>query len=393
MDKRIKAYIFSGMFMGILVIPRLLFIPLKDYVDTENYENRIYQERPVLTIGGIAAFPGLYDAYFNDHLAFKNSLVAFGKMADIKVFGEVTSDTVLMGKDGWMFYKVKGEYEDCMADYQGTNQYPEERLEKFAGLLEQADQNLAVRDIKLIIYIVPNKEQVYSEYMPSGIKVVNEESKADCLYAYLKEHVEADVYYPLEEFRRAKDDWCQIYRKYDTHWNDMGAFLAAQMMIRDIDGDRFGPEDYMDYEIEDKGTFSGDLATMLNLQRYYNDDPFLKVAGYREEVSYTMDDQNERETVTHYSSDVQDDDRKILICRDSFGVHMAEYFAKNYPDITLIDYRTEDCAAGVLERGPDVVVIEVAERYTDYMFGLLQDLGTIKWDEEVYENGIQDNEI
>ena len=63
----------------------------------------------MLSIQGISQYPGLYDAYFNDHLAFKNPLVAFVKLADIRVFGEVSSDAVLMGKDGWMFYKLKGE--------------------------------------------------------------------------------------------------------------------------------------------------------------------------------------------------------------------------------------------------------------------------------------------
>ena len=57
--------------------------------------------------------------------------------------------------------------------------------------------------------MVPNKEQVYSEFMPSSVKVVQEQSKADLLYAYLKENTDCDVYYPLDEFRKAKDDWCQ----------------------------------------------------------------------------------------------------------------------------------------------------------------------------------------
>ena len=30
------------------------------------------------------------------------------------------------------------------------------------------------------------------------------------------------------------------------------------------------------------------LATMLNLQKYYDDDPFLKVSGYREDVSLSL---------------------------------------------------------------------------------------------------------
>ena len=380
MRQRAKAYIFAGMFLGMMILPRLLFIPLKDYVDTENYENRVYQEKPVLDFrnpGDLKAYPSRYDAYFNDHLAFKNPIVAFGKLTDIHVFGEVTSDAVLMGRDGWMFYKLKGEMEDSIADYQGTNHYSEEELERFATLLKQADSNLASKGMRLIFYMVPNKEQVYSEYMPWSVKVVHEQSKADLLYAYLRENTDCVVYYPLDEFRKAKDDWCQIYRKYDTHWNDMGAFMAAQMLIQDIDGEAFTPESYRAYDIDQRGTFSGDLATMLNLQKYYDDDPFLKVSGYREDVSFEMDYQNEHETVTHYSSDAAGKAGKVLICRDSFGVHMAEYFARNYPDVTLMDYRTEDCGAAALEIQPDAVVIEAAERYTDYMFGLLERLGTV----------------
>lgn len=380
MNKRIKAYIFSGMFLAMMVLPRILFIPLKGYVDTKNHENRVYQEKPVLSIQGLSQYPGLYDAYFNDHLAFKNPLVAFVKLTDIRVFGEVSSDAVLMGKDGWMFYKLKGEMEDSLADYQGTNHYSQEQLERFAGFLRTADSNLDSMGIKFILYIVPNKEQVYSEYMPSSVKVVDEESKADLLYVYLKEHTDADVFYPLGRFRQASQDWCQIYRKYDTHWNDMGAFLAARMVIADINHEKFGPESYMEYTIEDKGTFSGDLAAMLNLQGYYDDDLFLKVADYREDITYTMDYQNQRETITHYISDVQDQERNVLMLRDSFGVHMAEYLAKEYPQVTLMDYRTEDCAVAVRECKPDVVVVEVAERYTDYMFGLLESLGTMEWE-------------
>ena len=64
--------------------------------------------------------------------------------------------------------------------------------------------------------------------------------------------------------------------------------MASQMVIQDIDGEPFGPESYRSYDIENRGTFSGDLATMLNLQKYYDDDPFLKVSGYREDVSLSL---------------------------------------------------------------------------------------------------------
>ena len=55
MRQRAKAYIFAGMFLGMMILPRLLFVPLKEYVDTENYENRIYQEKPVLNFRNLRA--------------------------------------------------------------------------------------------------------------------------------------------------------------------------------------------------------------------------------------------------------------------------------------------------------------------------------------------------
>ena len=46
----------------------------------------------------------------------------------------------------------------CIRD----SHYSEEELERFAALLKQANENLASRGMKLVFYMVPNKEQVYS---------------------------------------------------------------------------------------------------------------------------------------------------------------------------------------------------------------------------------------
>ena len=88
----------------------------------------------------------------------------------------------------------------------------------------------------------------------------------------------------------------------------------------------------MEYTIKDKGTFSGDLAAMLNLQDYYDDDPFLKVADYREDVTYAMDYQNQRETITRYISDAQDQERNVLMLRDSFGGISCKGISPGDPD-------------------------------------------------------------
>ena len=69
--------------------------------------------------------------------------------------------------------------------------------------------------------------------------------------------------------------------------------------------------------------------------------------------------------MTKYRSEAGNGQR-ILMFRDSFGVHMAEYFLKNFSELVQLDYRTEDCAGAA------------AERYTDYMFELLEALSQVK---------------
>ncbi len=372
---KIKAVIISIFFFALLTLPQLIYLPLRDYVDTENHENRVFQEFPGIphSLSDLLQYPSLFESWFNDHLPFKNELVKFSKLFDIKIFGEVNSDTVLMGKDGWMFYLYSDGIEDSIADYRGTNHYTDEELAAFALYLDEAAEKTENAGAKLITLIIPNKEQVYSEYMPSTVIKVNDASRADLLYGYIRENSDTPFFYPLDEFRYAKDNWCQIYRKYDTHWNDMGAFIGARLLISAVNGEEFGPEDYMAYEIEDHGTFSGDLAEALDLQDVYNDDTFIKVKGYKEDVDIEIDFENETGTVTHYSS-TADNDTRVLILRDSFGLHSAEYIAREYSDVTLIDYRIEDCTAAIKELAPDVVIIEAAERYLDHVFNILCDI-------------------
>ena len=77
-----------------------------------------------------------------------------------------------MGKDGWMFYKLKGEMEDSIADYQGTNHYSVDEMERFGALLKQAEENLASRGIKLVFYMVPQQgagiQRVYALIREGG---------------------------------------------------------------------------------------------------------------------------------------------------------------------------------------------------------------------------------
>ena len=251
------------------------------------------------------------------------------------------SNEVLLGKDGWLFYKATGDGTP-LYDYMGINHFSEEELAKVYDNLVAIGDGISARGMDVIFMTVPNKEQVYSEYMPDTVDKINDKSRLDELTEYIesKGGLIADRYGYVDTskvLRSCKDTYPLFYRT-DTHWTECGSYLALMELRRAMD-QRVTPIDEVVFT--DKGGFVGDLA---------------KISGSRDEYS----DVN---PVIDASS-INDDstkDQVMLIIGDSFGdamIHSAKHFYKEVYWVRLKEYTDE------LDRyEPDVVVVECVERY------------------------------
>ena len=251
------------------------------------------------------------------------------------------SNEVLLGKDGWLFYKATSDGTP-LYDYMGINHFSEEELAKVYDNLVAIGDGISARGMDVIFMTVPNKEQVYSEYMPDTVDKINDKSRLDELTEYIesKGGLIADRYGYVDTskvLRAYKDTYPMFYRT-DTHWTECGSYLALMELRRAMD-QRVTPIDEVVFT--DKGGFVGDLA---------------KISGSRDEYS----DVN---PVIDASS-INDDstkDQVMLIIGDSFGdamIHSAKHFYKEVYWVRLKEYTDE------LDRyEPDVVVVECVERY------------------------------
>ena len=251
------------------------------------------------------------------------------------------SNEVLLGKDGWLFYKATSDGTP-LYDYMGINHFSEEELAKVYDNLVAIGDGISARGMDVIFMTVPNKEQVYSEYMPDTVDKINDKSRLDELTEYIesKGGLIADRYCYVDTskvLRSCKDTYPLFYRT-DTHWTECGSYLALMELRRAMD-QRVTPIDEVVFT--DKGGFVGDLA---------------KISGSRDEYS----DVN---PVIDASS-INDDstkDQVMLIIGDSFGdamIHSAKHFYKEVYWVRLKEYTDE------LDRyEPDVVVVECVERY------------------------------
>ena len=251
------------------------------------------------------------------------------------------SNEVLLGKDGWLFYKATSDGTP-LYDYMGINHFSEEELAKVYDNLVAIGDGISARGMDVIFLTVPNKEQVYSEYMPDTVDKINDKSRLDELTEYIesKGGLIADRYGYVDTSKvlRAYKDTYPLFYRTDTHWTECGSYLALMELRRAMD-QRVTPIDEVVFT--DKGGFVGDLA---------------KISGSRDEYS----DVN---PVIDASS-INDDstkDQVMLIIGDSFGdamIHSAKHFYKEVYWVRLKEYTDE------LDRyEPDVVVVECVERY------------------------------
>ena len=251
------------------------------------------------------------------------------------------SNEVLLGKDGWLFYKATSDGTP-LYDYMGINHFSEEELAKVYDNLVAIGDGISARGMDVIFMTVPNKEQVYSEYMPDTVDKINDKSRLDELTEYIesKGGLIADRYGYVDTSKvlRAYKDTYPLFYRTDTHWTECGSYLALMELRRAMD-QRVTPIDEVVFT--DKGGFVGDLA---------------KISGSRDEYS----DVN---PVIDASS-INDDstkDQVMLIIGDSFGdamIHSAKHFYKEVYWVRLKEYTDE------LDRyEPDVVVVECVERY------------------------------
>ena len=77
---------------------------LKNFVDTQNYENREVTEMPKISLEEYAQFPQQYETYFNDNIPWRNQLISLNSGLDLFAFRDSSNENVLIGKDGWLFF-------------------------------------------------------------------------------------------------------------------------------------------------------------------------------------------------------------------------------------------------------------------------------------------------
>jgi len=141
----------------------LLFIPISHISDAEKseQENRVLARYPqLLTRGGINNnFGEQFNAWFNDRFNGRDIFISlynkFHKLQSIE-----QTEKVLVGKDGWMFYKLDNGY----ANFANRTELSEENMQRGLEYLKSIDSWCRKNGKEFYYIIVPDKNKIYGEY-------------------------------------------------------------------------------------------------------------------------------------------------------------------------------------------------------------------------------------
>jgi len=215
-------------FLAALVTPATVMLARLD-PEPARAENRELAPPPAWpgSWTALRAFPAAASHYFEDHFGLRAALVRWQAVLRLRLLHVSASPDVILGRGGWLFYAGDGASEDIASAVPFTH----DELEMWRSTLQHTQDWMQAYGIAYVFVIAPDKHQVYAEELPASVHRVGAETRTEVLVRYLHDHSTVPVLdlQPLLETAKRNE---RLYHRTDTHWNDRGAYVAYDAIVR-----------------------------------------------------------------------------------------------------------------------------------------------------------------
>lgn len=358
--KRVSAIVKIIFFLAAIAVPPLL-IPIVSSNEVSSAEKRELAAFPEISVSNITSFPRGFDDYLNDHLPFRDELIKGYNSVLYNALATSATPDVIIGKDGWLFYNRITDG-DPIATYKGEDLFTEDELFTIANQLQSASDTLKAEGREFVILIAPNKERVYSEFMPDYLGPPSDEYTVKQLCDYLREHTDVRVvntYDGIMPLKDNSDPTRDIFYKGDTHWRHYGAYIASWMLLNSLGIEIPHPQDVELYPAEALLSDS-DLSMMLHLENEMAEPIYL--VSHDSYDTTSVEFLGEENGARYHTENAPGG--RLFVIQDSFYNYMRGYMAAQFTDTLSqgVIYDPVAQAVPIREFDPDVVVYETSER-------------------------------
>lgn len=265
---------------------------------------------------------------------------------------------VIKGGNDFLFFV---DYKDQIHNsYRHKDLKTPAALDELIRRWDNERQELKEKNIQYVRAVFPNKSSLYHEFVPKKMQALQEDtvSRVEQINHRIKElNTEFKLIDLLPPLKAHKQQ--QLYYKHDTHWNDYGAFIAYQQLMKEMG---ISPYPIDSFNIEWQNTPKGDLIDISAL--YFNtsiteEEPLFSLKNNN--ISFHrigVNDFPKKHTIINENAQ---SDKTLLVFRDSYGVALSNFLSIHFKQTHLVssvyDYQT------VLEYSPDIVLCGNVERY------------------------------
>lgn len=357
--KNINRIIFIVTTLIILSLP-IIFFNLKQTISEK--ENRNLAEKPKVIKDN--HFNGKifseYDAYFQDHLGFREQLIQIDTCNPCKIKVSSSIGRAIVGKNGWYFYTDPTDGNNLM-DFYKRNLFDELQIEQFSERIYNTVEWCKEQNIECIFIIGPNKHSVYEEYYP--YERPDGMTRADQI-TQIFEKLDVPYIFPRNYIISKKSEYdYPLYYETDTHWNQAGAyhaFILLKEKLQNIFPQIIFPEIEYSVSISESET-TGDILPMLKLSRAKSTQVSLTPIGHSNSDFYSYITNAGRDGV--HTKGTDNKLPRALIYRDSFFSALEPFVS---PFFSEAEYHWKQFETSdkdyVLKYKPDIIIFESVER-------------------------------
>jgi len=365
-------------FLGILSLPGLLSLLPVDTASRIIDENRRLSPFPDirLSASAIESFPRGFERYYNDHFQLRDLVILGYNWIKIRIWKRSSNRKVILGADGWLFYTG----DRVMEDFLSTNRFSVEQLEARRKLLEGKRDWLAKQGIRYLFVIPPNKQSIYSEFMPEAYQRLQGQSRLDQFVAYMQANSDVDIL-DLRQALKESKKYHELFFRQDTHWNEIAGLIASREIFRSVS--RSFPRIKVNASMKSLANYSihpkkrqkqGDLARLLGYAMDTSDTRYEIVPKFNlvsdkkllpEYLGRNWNPMPAPFVLTGVPTGVN-----CVVFHDSFAIYFASFFPEQFQRSLFVWQRnpTGEVFKAVVEaEHPDIVIEEVVERFLYYL--------------------------
>lgn len=335
--------IFIALFFIIICVPS---VAMTFYKTDINAEKRNVQRFPEIKKDGKinSDYFNELTNFFSDNFAFRQELIEADGVIKTSIFRESNNDNVIVGKDGWLFFR------ETLDDYIGRDTLTDRQIYACARVLYLMQENAREKGRKFLFVVAPDKNSIYRQYMPKRYIKISDTNN----YAMLKEEMAKQNINTIDMHKLFGEDGRIVYHKLDTHWNNQGAAMACGWMLDYLGKSHY---DYSSEKFTVENNFSGDLYEMLFPKGNKKDDNII----YEKRHTYQYVSKTNHVEDISLETENPEKDNSIVMYRDSFGNALIPFVADEYGHgyfTKAVPYNME--LADI--HNADTVIIEIAER-------------------------------